>query len=151
MRKRDSDLFDENTQDKSKKIEKKVNSERSRKAVILYTVALAVTVIFLVLLSYFVQQRNSEKIDILSEQSQSAQEKIENLQTGKLNDKAKIAEYEEIIADLEKKVSELQEENIKLREDWVESAKKQYDKQAEKYDELYEEYNKLLENIEAGD
>ena len=57
------------------------STEKSRRAVLGYVIALAAAVVILILLSYFIHQRDSQLLDTLHKESASAQQSVVVLQT----------------------------------------------------------------------
>ena len=133
-------------------------TERSRRAVIGYVIALAVAVIILILLSYFIHQRDSSILDTLHEQSAAAQQSIVKLQA----ENQRLIEDNQRITDekkgLETQVAELTADGDALRqeisalEDALDEASKKYDVDTKnlrsEYDALLKKYNELNENTE---
>jgi len=117
---------------------KQPEKERSgqKYSVFLYVSIMFTVVICIILLSYFVQQRNnSETIETLTEQhtqfSTSALQKIENLQNTNLTLTEKTAEQEETIARLEEELDAAEEKIAGL-----ETAASERDTLQKKYDAL---------------
>ena len=131
-------------------------AERSRRAVIGYVIALAVAVIILILLSYFIHQRDSSILDTLHEQSATAQQNIVKLQ----EENQRLIEENQRINDektgLETQLDELTADGNALRqqisalEAALDEASKKYDVDTKnlrsEYDALLKKYNELNEN-----
>ena len=131
-------------------------AERSRRAVIGYVIALAVAVIILILLSYFIHQRDSSILDTLHEQSATAQQNIVKLQE---ENQRRIEENQRINDEktgLETQLDELTADGNALRqqisalEAALDEASKKYDVDTKnlrsEYDALLKKYNELNEN-----
>ena len=118
------------------------STEKSRRAVFGYVIALAVVVVILILLSYFIHQRDSQLLDTLHKESASAQQSVVVLQTEnqKLVEENKAikaqldsanAENESLSAELDEAKDELKKtktknaQELKKLRDELENLKKQ--------------------------
>ena len=136
-------------------------SERSLRAVIGYVIALAVAVIVLILLSYFIHQRDSSILDTLHEQSATAQQNIVKLQEENqrlVEENQRISgeksELESRLDDLNAEADSLRQENGAL-ETALDEASKKYDVDTKnlrsEYEALLKRYNELNQNTENSE
>lgn len=121
--------------------EKEKQQSRSRRAVIMYTIALFAVVIVFILLSYFIDKRNDTAVAALHEQNSSALQKIEALGDEAERLRGETAEKDALIAELE-------EELRQARLDWAEDTKRIEDRYKADYNELLQELNELLSQTE---
>ena len=118
------------------------STKKSRRAVLGYVIALAVAVVALILLSYFIHQRDSQLLNTLHAESASAQQSVVVLQSENqklVEDKQSLksqldsanAENESLSAQLETARTELSEakasyeQEIKKLQEELETLKKQ--------------------------
>lgn len=119
---------------------------KSRRAVVIYMLTLAVAVVALILLSYFLHQRDSTALDTLHRQNTTAQEDILQLQ----NENQKLLEdnsalqielegRESELAELEKRITALEDELKKTvtdKDDEIKKLQTEYAALREQYDAL---------------
>jgi len=116
-------------------------------SVSVYIIILFAVVMLVILLSYLVQQRNSDQtIDNLSEQhgifASQALENIENLQN-------KNIELIDAVAEKDKRIEELEDEIEKLRQSWADDVKNVEDTMKSDYNELSQEYHAVKAVLDA--
>ena len=116
-----------------------------RKAVIKYIIILIAVVLFFVVLSYFIQQRNHTELNQLY---QTAQENIKGLQDENLRLTDQAAADAKTISDLQQQIKDLQTQLNDLQTSSQESQTALTDSK-DKYDELLTRYNDLLDQYNA--
>ncbi len=143
MNKRAESLTETNKESESQIHEHKIATKRS---VIIYIATLFLVVIFFIVLSYLINNRNNSQIHTLHEKNITAQQSIEDLQNENLELKSEKSLNEEKIEELEQKVSELESDLRETRVNWRNDVQEVLDNSQEQYNELMEQYNALLEN-----
>jgi len=139
--------------------------ERSRRAVIGYVIALAAAVLALILLSYFIHQRDTNILTALHEQSATAQQNVVKLQ----EENRRLVEENKRIStengDLQTRIGDLEtaaadaDQRIGILETELDEAAKKYDVDTKnlrsEYDTLLQKYNeltgKIVNNIDGDD
>ena len=113
----------------------------SKKAVILYSVALFVVVVVFIAISYLINERGQDKVEELHEQQTTALQRIDLLRSE--NERLL---YE--LTDSEARVAALDEELKQAYIDWAEDTKQIEDKYVAEFEDLLSEYKKLHAELE---
>lgn len=115
------------------------STEKSRRAVLGYVIALAVTVVVLILLSYFIHQRDSQRLDTIHAESASAQQSVLTLQS----ENQKLLEENN---ELKAMLNDANSDNKTLSEQ-LDSARKELDETVKKHEQETEKLREELENL----
>ncbi|MCF0120340.1 MAG: hypothetical protein HUJ65_01770 [Oscillospiraceae bacterium] len=131
--------------------EEKKSRPRSKRALIVYSVILIIFVIACIMLSYAIQNRNSEKLDTLSEQNITAFQKIENLQntTRELEEQNKALTAER--DSLAQEVEELHNTVESVKSDCNDQLQKNEAAHKAEIDKLNKEITELKAQLEVED
>ena len=117
-------------------------STSSKRAVLIYSVALFLVVVVFIAISYFINERGQDKVDALHEQQTTALQRIDTLRS----------ENERLQTELDNgaaRVVELEGELAQAYLEWVEETKQIESKHVTAFDDLLSEYNELLAQHEA--
>ncbi len=116
------------------------------RSVMVYVIALIATVLLLILLSYFVQNRTrNAELDALSQQHTSSLQKIEDLQNTNVMLEDENENLKKELKSAGDRISELEDELEKTKEKYAEDIKKLEEGYKAEYDELLQKYNELNE------
>ncbi len=121
----------------------------SKKSVYIYIAVLFLIVLFFILLSYFIQQRNNSALHTLNEQNATAQQNIQNLQTTNLDLRAENDTLRVLISELEAKAGDLEDQLNEVRLEWKNDVENVKTNDAAQYNELLAQYNELIDNYEV--
>ncbi len=111
-----------------------------------YVIALIATVLLLILLSYFVQNRTrNAELDALSQQHTSSLQKIDDLQNTNVMLEDENENLKKELKSAGDRISELEDELEKTKEKYAEDIKKLEEGYKAEYDELLQKYNELNE------
>jgi predicted nuclease with TOPRIM domain len=142
MLKKRSEGADDNTKEENLESDKPKKYSLKAYIIIMFTV-----MILLILLSYFIQQRNSETIDSLNQQhsefSISALENIERLQTENEQLKKTVDEQTDELSDKNDEIDKLEGELADVRQEWSDDVKSVEDTMKADYNGLKLKYDSL--------
>lgn len=120
----------------------------SKKSVYIYIATLFFVVIFFIVLSYLINDRNNSQIHTLNEKNVTAQQHVENLQSDNLQLHSENDAYEMKITEIEQQLAALKIELRETRKNWRDDVQAVLTYDREQYNALLSQYNVLKENYD---